>query len=112
MKNTSDELKDRLIKARKAAGYSGAQVARAVGMSQPSYRDLEQGITQSSGKLIEIADFLRVSPIWLKLGKGAAESPLKISTVEEELLELFRSGNRNQKAEILKQIIENRELKE
>lgn len=80
-------------------------------MSQPSYRDLEEGITQSSGKLIEIADFLRVNPIWLKLGKGSSEAQ-RISTVESELLELFRTGNRNQKADILKQIIANRELKE
>ena len=45
----------RLTAARKNAGYSGSQVARAVGMSQPSFSDLEKGVATGSVKIVEIA---------------------------------------------------------
>lgn len=62
MDKIADKLMGRLTAARKNARDSGSQVARAVGMSQPSFSDLEKGVAKGSVKIVEIADFLRVSP--------------------------------------------------
>jgi len=109
MEKSKDKLKDRLAAARLKAGYSGAQVARAVGMSQPSYSDLEKGIAKGSTKIVEIADFLRVRYRWLVFGIGEGDLREGLSVVEMELLEIFRSGTRTQKMAILKLVSTNRD---
>ncbi|WP_346839806.1 helix-turn-helix transcriptional regulator [Microbulbifer sp. SAOS-129_SWC] len=65
------ELKDRLLTARRAADKTQAEVADAVGMAQPSYSDLEAGKAQGSKFLVQIADYLGVSAVWLASGRGA-----------------------------------------
>lgn len=64
------EFKDRLIKARKAAKRTQKQVAEAVGISQPTYSDMETGNSASSSYIVEIAAFLGVSAQWLRNGEG------------------------------------------
>jgi transcriptional regulator with XRE-family HTH domain len=111
MKKGKYKLKDRLRSAREAAGYSGTQVAKAVGMSQPSYRDLEMGISKGSTKIVEIADFLRVDPTWLQMGKTPEEGSEKtLSSVEMELIDIFRSGSKAEKSDALRRILKRREL--
>lgn len=64
------ELKDRLKSARKQKNKTQVEVAKAVGITQPTYSELERGQVRSSGKIVEIAQFLGVSPHWLATGQG------------------------------------------
>lgn len=68
-------LKDRLKQARKAARKTQKQVAEAVGMTQPSYSELETGQSQGSALLPKIAMFLGVNVHWLDSGEGAMTAP-------------------------------------
>jgi transcriptional regulator with XRE-family HTH domain len=111
MKTEGKKLQHRLRSAREAAGYSGTQVAKAVGMSQPSYRDLEMGISKGSTKIVEIADFLRVDPTWLQMGKTPKAGSIdSLSSVEMELVDIFRSGSKAEKSDALRRILKRREL--
>lgn len=64
----------RLKQRREELGYSQARVAKLAGLSQPSYGDLENGKTQNSRKLVQIANALKVSPKWLLTGEGEMSS--------------------------------------
>ncbi|WP_036567365.1 LexA family protein [Oceanospirillum beijerinckii] len=66
--DTPSTFAERLIYARKAAGYSQAQVAEHVGMSQAAYSKLERGQSMSSRKTAELANFLNVHSKWLADG--------------------------------------------
>lgn len=61
-------LRDRLKDARRKAGKTQAEVAEAVGMSQPAYQALESGKNQKSAYLPLIAQFFSVDPLWLSTG--------------------------------------------
>ncbi len=65
------ELKDRLKLARKHAKLTQAQLADAVGISQPSITDLERGKSQKTGYIAQIAKACSVSAIWLASGEGS-----------------------------------------
>lgn len=78
----SMEFKDRLIKARKAAKRTQKQVAEAVGISQPTYSDMETGNSASSSYIVEIAMYLDVSAQWLRSGEGLMQSETE-NTVSE-----------------------------
>ena len=65
------ELKDRLKLARKHAKLTQAQLADAVGISQPSITDLERGKSQKTGYIAQIAKACRVSALWLASGEGS-----------------------------------------
>ncbi|WP_439571198.1 XRE family transcriptional regulator [Sphingomonas sp.] len=60
---------DRLIAAR---GTSQSEVARAIGVSQPTIGRLISGETRETGKIIELARFLKTTPEYLI---GEVESP-------------------------------------
>lgn len=75
------ELGDRLRKARAAAKLTQLEVAQKVGVTgvtQPTIADLENGESQGSKWIVEIALACGVSPIWLAMGRG----PMKLSTIE------------------------------
>ncbi len=61
-------LKERLKDSRRKAGKTQAEVAEAVGMSQPAYQALESGKNQKSAYLPLIAQFFAVDPFWLTTG--------------------------------------------
>jgi phage repressor protein C with HTH and peptisase S24 domain len=61
-------LKERLKYSRRKAGKTQAEVAEAVGMSQPAYQALESGKNQKSSYLPLIAKFFGVDPLWLTTG--------------------------------------------
>lgn len=66
-----NELKDRLKSARKAKNKTQADIVDGiVGLSQSAYSQLESGKVKSSGKIVEIAQFLGVDPNWLATGQG------------------------------------------
>lgn len=68
MKTTN--LAERLKLAMTARNMSQASLAEAAGISQPSVWKITSGRTQSSKKLVEIANALRVRPEWLLNGSG------------------------------------------
>lgn len=71
-------LADRLKNRRHELGYSQAQVAKMAGLSQPSYGDLEKGVTKSSRRIVQIATALKVSPQWLTTGEGEMQTSQQI----------------------------------
>lgn len=73
----------RLTSARKAAGLSKAELARAVKKSAASVTDWEAGAVRELGAdtLLSLSRVLRVSPWWLQYGIG--EQALPASKVAE-----------------------------
>lgn len=67
-------LKDRLREARKEAKRTQTEVAEAVGMKQSSYSELETGKSGGSTYLPAIANYLKVSALWLQTGEGPKHS--------------------------------------
>ncbi|WP_277977009.1 XRE family transcriptional regulator [Pantoea endophytica] len=63
-------LSERLKKAMKLRGMSQASLAEAAGMSQPSVWKITSGRSQTSKKILEIANALNVRPDWLAKGSG------------------------------------------
>lgn len=63
-------LPERLIYARDRLDMSQEDVAKAVGMKQPSYRQIESGETKKSKFIFDIAKALKVNPDWLINGVG------------------------------------------
>ena len=69
-----DTLQKRLREARKKAGLSQSQVAKKIGISQPTYSELESGKSKSTTFLPQLAVLYNVSAIWLAEGKGTADA--------------------------------------
>lgn len=69
---------DRLNAAMTAANVSQAQLAAAIGVSQPAVQKMTSGKTQGSKKILEIAVALGVRAEWLSSGEGPmhTESPV------------------------------------
>lgn len=65
---------NRLRTARKAANMTQKELARRVGMTQPTLSDLENGNSQGTSSVVALAYALRVTPTWLAEGKGAMEA--------------------------------------
>src|SRR3546814_8114147 len=63
-------LKARLKEARADRGISQAGLAKALGLGQATIASIENGRNQSSGHLVQIAEFLGVSAAWLAEGVG------------------------------------------
>ncbi len=115
-------LRERLIQARKKSGLSQGQTAEKVGISQPTYSDLETGKQLSTGVLPQLAEAFGVDALWLATGRG---SPPDLSTAEVDLaeyevlaaqlsdeqladafLEYFRSLPRHKKLKKIKQLLD------
>ncbi|MEH4988142.1 helix-turn-helix transcriptional regulator [Enterobacter asburiae] len=62
---------ERLQSAMKSAGMSQAELASRVGISQPAVWRLVAGQTNTSRRLVQIAQALGVTPEWLSTGEGA-----------------------------------------
>ena len=65
-----DTVGERLKKARKYAGMTQVDLARAVGAKQGAISDLENGRNHSSTKLVQMAICLDVNAEWLSTGEG------------------------------------------
>lgn len=100
MENT---LQNRLIEARKAAGISQEDVAKQVGMRQPSYSELESGKSAGSKLLPQIAFVLGVRPYWLATGKGPKLEGDLLDAAERELIAAWRTLPDDSKALVLTQ---------
>ena len=102
-------LADRIKFAREQAGLTQVQLAKAVGISQPSIHELESGRTKQfrASTLLKVAKFLGQSPEWLANGEGEASvlsTPAIKSPDEEELLTSFRSLPPLEKKVILRMV--------
>lgn len=60
----------RVKAARKARGLSQSDLAKAIGITQPTLSNLEGGRNTSSVKILDMARALQVSPLWLQDGIG------------------------------------------
>jgi phage repressor protein C with HTH and peptisase S24 domain len=67
-------LSERLKQARLDAGLSQAELAKLLGAGQSTIASIENGRNQSSGRLVEIAQLLRVNPTWLASGQGPRQA--------------------------------------
>jgi SOS-response transcriptional repressor LexA len=65
---------ERIKEARLAKGFSQAELARLVGMSQATVAQMELGRNNSSGKVALLAAVLDVGPVWLTSGRGPREA--------------------------------------
>ncbi|MDW0357691.1 XRE family transcriptional regulator [Halomonas venusta] len=61
---------DRVKRARKHAGLNQRDLAKAIGITQPSLSELERGESRSSAYLIQIASACGVNASWLATGEG------------------------------------------
>ncbi|RKG47179.1 LexA family transcriptional regulator [Acinetobacter cumulans] len=64
-------LKERLKESRRNAKKTQAEIAEAVGITQPAYQALESGKNQKSSYLPMIANVLGVDPLWLTTGNSS-----------------------------------------
>ena len=72
-----DTVGERLKKARKYAGMTQVELAKAVGAKQGAISDLENGRNHSSTKLVQMAVCTGVDAEWLSTGKGEMISKAK-----------------------------------
>lgn len=96
------DLQIRLRQAREAAGLSQTEVARRIGIAQPTYSDLENKPGSSSKHLVAIASVLGVNAAWLAYGKGprdAAQNP-----EDAELLQLFHGLDADRQRLVLRML--------
>lgn len=63
-------LAERLVLARTEAGLLQEEVARIIGMAQPSYSALETGKSLKTTKVGSLARLYRVDAYWLETGYG------------------------------------------
>lgn len=73
---------DRIKEARKRAGVSQIDLAKAVDMSQQALSMLERGDTGSSKKLVDIAEALNVSAHWLANGRDLDALEKRLQPIE------------------------------
>lgn len=93
----------RIRTLREAAGLSVAELARRIGVRQPSLWELENGLSKSprSSTLLKLAEVLNASPDWIASGKGA---PYRISVSgpdEGELVAIYRSLPKESQAALM-----------
>ena len=88
----SSTLKDRLLEARKASGYSQRELAEKVGMKQSTYQALEavSGKSQGTTLLPQMAFVLGVNAYWLATGEGPKEQGSLLDSQERELIDAWR----------------------
>jgi len=70
------EIGKRIREARKAAGATQEQLAAALGTTTQQVQKYEVGRNRvAASRLVEIADFLKVAPMWLLLGQRDDNTP-------------------------------------
>ena len=59
---TNEDFRDRMREAREARGWSQADLAREVGIKQPTISDIERGKAESSQYIMKICRVLEIAP--------------------------------------------------
>jgi transcriptional regulator with XRE-family HTH domain len=100
--NGDMSLIGRRVRARRnELGLKQGDLARLVGITQPSLSLIESGDTKSlrGTTLVGLARALKTSTRWIMTGKGPHEVDPQLSVQEEELLNIFLSlTDQNRKA--------------
>lgn len=76
-------LSERLTSLMYEKGISQAELARLIGIKQPSVFKILSGETRNPKKILEIATALNVDPHWLKTGEGDPDPSYRIVEVSE-----------------------------
>lgn len=76
-------LSERLTSLMYEKGISQAELARLIGIKQPSVFKILSGETRNPKKILEIAAALNVDPHWLKTGEGDPDPSYRIVEVSE-----------------------------
>lgn len=76
-------LSERLTSLMYEKGISQAELARLIGIKQPSVFKILSGETRNPKKILEIATALNVDPHWLKTGEGDPNPSYRIVEVSE-----------------------------
>ncbi|MGC6358760.1 XRE family transcriptional regulator [Bisgaard Taxon 45] len=79
-----NKLSARLLSLMEEKGISQAELARRIGIKQPSVYKILSGETRNPTKILEIATALGVDPNWLKTGEGSREVSLVVSEPNAE----------------------------
>jgi transcriptional regulator with XRE-family HTH domain len=90
--NGDMSLIGRRVRARRnELGLKQGDLARLVGITQPSLSLIESGDTKSlrGTTLVGLARALKTSTRWIMTGKGPHEVDPQLSAQEEELLQIF-----------------------
>lgn len=95
------EFQDRVRTLRMANGYTQADLAEALGITQRAVGAWETGRSKPKiDRLIDLAEALHVSPHWLLDGTEPGDTPA-LTTEETELLQCFRATDARGKETIL-----------
>lgn len=88
-----EKVGDRIRRLRLSRKLTQGQVAKAIGITQGSFTQLETGKSKSpaSSTLTRLARFFEVEPEWLMTGKGVQNSVSLLTDAESELILLFRA---------------------
>ena len=76
-------LSERLTSLMYEKGISQAELARLIGIKQPSVFKILSGETRNPKNILEIATALNVDPHWLKTGEGDPDPSYRIVEVSE-----------------------------
>ena len=69
-----DTIGKRVAFARKLRKLSQAEVAKNVGIAQPTLSELERGLSDGTKFIVQLASALKVSVVWLESGEGLMEN--------------------------------------
>lgn len=84
-----EEMKDRLIAARKEKKLSQAALAKEIGVNQSIIGSIESGYRKTSAYIPAIANVLGVEALWLTDGKLPKHKVHKILNFDESVLTLL-----------------------
>lgn len=79
---------ERVKRARQHAGINQRELAKAIGISQPSLSELERGESRSSAYLVQIASACGIDATWLATGKGEMTAAIKEAPKQYQVHEL------------------------
>ncbi|MFC0989554.1 XRE family transcriptional regulator [Pasteurella multocida] len=79
-----NKLSARLLSLMEEKGISQAELARRIGIKQPSVYKILSGETRNPTKILEIATALGVDAHWLKTGEGSRDTSLIVSEPNAE----------------------------
>lgn len=77
-------LAERLATLMAEKGLSQAELARIIGVKQPSIFKILSGQTLNPKNILEIATALEVNPHWLKTGEGSSDADVFAFTSEKD----------------------------
>lgn len=104
MSDTPLNLAERLVLARSLTPLSQEDVARAIGIAQPSYSELERGLSKRTTKIGSLAQTLGVDAYWLETGKGAMKPTTGVADSRAE----YMTADRRRLLEIIDDMTDRR----